>query len=261
MIHIVINSKGGVGKSTLANQILTAYLFLKNNTKKVQLIEIDDENKDSAIFAKSNILDAKQLTTKQLFEIDEIFLDDDDVIIDVGGNVTATKFLNDIQQIGEFNNIVWYIPVMQGMQDTANALDMYYSIKNIDNNANIIFALSNVYSNVNNLDDLQFEFLHFFGNEFLNTPFAIPKKIPEYKYIAIQHTPVLNYAKTFAKTILDIANNTKDFKELAKQAKKDGNDTQKRKYLFYNRIKNSAINYINTLQDSVFNKLDNYLQT
>jgi cellulose biosynthesis protein BcsQ len=30
MIFISINSKGGVGKSTLANQILPAYLFLKN---------------------------------------------------------------------------------------------------------------------------------------------------------------------------------------------------------------------------------------
>ena len=122
MIYITINSKGGVGKSTMANQILSSYLYLKNG-KPVKLIEIDDENNDSAILAKSDTVKTNTIPTSRIKFIDEVFIKEDDAIIDVGGNKTATLFLSEMEKLREFENVVWFIPVGQGIQDNANALD------------------------------------------------------------------------------------------------------------------------------------------
>lgn len=253
MIYITINSKGGVGKSTLANQILPPYLYLKNN-KKAKLIEIDDENNDSAIIQKSDILEAKTIHTSKIKTIDEIFIDDEDVIVDVGGNKTATIFLSEMKKIGEFENIIWFIPVGQGLQDTANALDTHKTIKELEQEANIIFVLSNCRSN-----DLEWEYLHFFGNNFLDTPFAIHKHIENAQHIVIKGSDIVNNAKTFGKTVYDIAQNETDFKAEAKKAQADNEHDLKRKYLFLNRVKNEAIEYIDNLKDT-YKELDKIIE-
>lgn len=254
MIYITINSKGGVGKSTLANQILPPYLFLKNY-KKAKLIEIDDENNDSVIIDSSDILEANTIHTKQIKTIDEIFIDDEDVIIDIGGNKTATIFLDEMKKIGEFDNVVWFIPVGQGLQDTANALDTHKTIKTLDEDANIIFLLSN-----NRSSDIKWEYLHYFRNEFLDTPFAIPDNIKGAKHVVIKSADIVNNAKTFGKTVYDIAQNTTDFRAEAKKAKAEGKDDLKRKYLFLNRVKNEAIEYNNNLVDNLYIELDELLK-
>jgi cellulose biosynthesis protein BcsQ len=250
MIFVTINSKGGVGKSTMANQILPAYLYLKNG-QKTRLIEIDDENEDSKDLAASDILDIKAIHTSQIKTIDEVFIDDDvDTIIDVGGNKTATIFLNEMRKIGEFENVVWLIPIGQGRQDAANAFDTTNAIRELDDNAKIIYVLSNSKS-----DDLEWEYLHFFGNEFLDTPFAIDTD----SYIVIPNSDIVNNAKTFNKTVYDISQNKTDFKAKAKEAKANGDDEKKRKYLFLNRVRNEAVEYIERLKSDVFPRLDELL--
>lgn len=253
MIYITINSKGGVGKSTFANQILPAYLYQKNN-KATKLIEIDDENEDSKILTKSEILNAERIHTSEIKKIDEIFIDSKDIILDIGGNKTATIFLSEMKMIGETENITWFIPTGSGVQDAANALDTYLNIKKLNDNASIIFVLSNVRS-----DDLEWEFIHFFGSEFLNTPFSISKHIDNYHYISIKNGNIVNHAKTFNKTVYDIAQNPIDFRSEAKKAKANGGETLMRKHLFLNRVKNEAIEYIDELQNSTFKDLNKLL--
>jgi hypothetical protein len=251
MIYVSINSKGGAGKSTFANQILSAYL--NTSTDKVsQLIEIDDQNNDSAILTKSETLEAKTIPTSAIKKIDEIFISDEDVIIDVGGNLTAPLFMAEMKKLGELDNIVWFIPLTNGFQDNANALDTYNEIIKLDANAKIIFVLSNVKSN-----DLEWEFLHFFGNEFLDTEMAICNQIDNVNYITIPTSDVINNAKTFMKTTLDISLNKNDFMAKAK-AEKDKD--KRRKFLFLNRVKNEAISYIEDLKSNTFPKLDELLK-
>lgn len=254
MIFITINSKGGVGKSTFANQILPAYLYLKN-TQKAKLFEIDDENKDSLILSSSNILDATIISSQNIKKIDEIFIDNEDVILDIGGNRTATIFLEEMKKIGEFRDIIWFIPVGQGLQDAANGLDTYHKIKELDNAAKIIFVLSN-----QKTEDLEWEYLHFFGNQYLDTQFAIPNHIEDFDYITVPYSDIVNNAKTFNKTVYDISQNQSNFRELAKDAKLDNNDDLKRKYLFLNRVKNEAIEYISNLKSTLFLELDTLLK-
>ena len=52
----VINSKGGVGKSTISIQIAATYIYGLTG-KKVNHYEFDDENQDNISFKKSSIVD------------------------------------------------------------------------------------------------------------------------------------------------------------------------------------------------------------
>jgi hypothetical protein len=257
MIYVAINTKGGVGKSTFSNQILPAYLYQKNNAA-TRLIEIDDQNEDSKILSASEIIDAKIIHTSKLKELDEIFLDDEDFIIDIGGNITGKIFLDEMAKSNkdEIENITWFVPVGAGSQDAANALDTYNEIKALGKNAKIIFVLSNV----RDASDLHWEFLHFFGNEFLDTDFAIPEHIKEYSYILVKNSDIVNNAKTFNKTVYDLAQNDTDFKAAAKQAKADSDDFLKRKYLFLNRVRNEAVAYIDDMKNGLFKELDKLLK-
>ena len=52
---IIPQTKGGVGKSTVAMQVIAPYLYKKHG-KKVTYIEIDDENNDSKSFTRTQIV-------------------------------------------------------------------------------------------------------------------------------------------------------------------------------------------------------------
>lgn len=252
MIYITVSGKGGVGKSTFSNQILSSYLYLKNN-KKINLVEIDDENNDNATFSKTEIMNCQIIPTNKIKMMDEIFFSNEDTIIDVGGNKTASIFLDEMKKVKEFENIVWFIPLGSGEQDNLNALETYNEIKMMDEKAKIIFVLSRA----NNLNDLEWEFLNFFGNEHLNTKFAICNQIKNVEYLVIKSSADLNNARYFQKTVFDLSLNETDFRARAKEE----TDSKKRsKLIFMNRTKNTAIEYCKYLQDEVFPVLNNILK-
>ena len=248
MIYITTNTKGGVGKSTFMAQIASAYIL--RNAKTVQLIEIDDENRDCVTFAKSDTLQTQMLSTSKIPTLDELFIEEEgeDILLDIGGNKTSTIFLEEVSKVGEFEKVLWFIPLRSGEQDNQNALDTYYRITAMDKEAKVIFVLSDVRS-----DDLEYEFLYFFGNEFLNTPMAIMRQDFQVNYIAIKSSPIINISRSFNKTIRDISQGDIDFKE---EAKKTKDKDLRRKYLFLNRVKNEAIDYMEYLEGSVFKELD-----
>lgn len=252
MILIVINSKGGVSKSTTSSQILAAYLYKRNN-EPCTLIEVDDENQDSVIFSETKIFKQRSIATAKIKELDEVFISDEDTIIDVGGNKTATLFLREMQLQGEFENVFWFIPVQQGIQDNANALDTYSFIKKLDEEAKVMFVLSNSRTeNINSKEDIHWEYMFYFGNEFLDTSLAICNQVENPNHIVIKSSEVINNSKTFMKTVLDIASNTVDFRQKAKDTK----DQDRRKFLFLNRVKNESIQYIKNLEKDVFPLID-----
>lgn len=250
MIYITINKKGGVGKSTFSNQILSSYLYNKNN-EKVKIIEIDDENNDNASFGKTEIMDCDIIATANIKKIDEIFFDDTDTIIDIGGNKTASIFLEEMKKIDEFENVVWFVPLGAGEQDNLNALETYNDIKTLDDKARVIFILSRVTSS-----DIEWEFLNFFGNEFLNTKSAICNQIDNPIYISIKSNSIISNARYFQKTAFDLSLNPTDFKAMAKQ---EDDREKRRKLVFLNRVKNEAVEYANYLKNDVFVELDKVL--
>ena len=97
---IIPQTKGGVGKSTLAMQVIAPYLFKKHG-KKITYIEIDDENNDSESFHRTDIVNKRMLRTNKISQLDELMLMDDnqEVIVDVGGNKTSSIVLNEIKKL------------------------------------------------------------------------------------------------------------------------------------------------------------------
>lgn len=251
MIYITVSPKGGVGKSTFSNQVLSSYLFDKKSDK-IKLIEIDDENTDNESLSKTDIMNCSIIPTKDIKKIDEIFFDDEDVIVDIGGNKTATIFLDEMKKINEFENITWFVPLGAGEQDNLNAYETYHKIKDLNSNANVIFILSRATTN-----DLEFEFLNFFGHEFLNINFPIFREIEDVKYVVIKSSPMITNARYFNKTVFDLSLNQTDFRV---KAKEEEDKEKRRKLIFMNRVKNEAIEYCNYLKDEVFTELDNLLQ-
>ena len=112
---IIPQTKGGVGKSTVAMQVIAPYLYKKHG-KKITYIEIDDENNDSRSFTRTEIVNKRMLGTNRLSELDELILMDDnhEVIVDVGGNKTSSLVLEEIKKVGSFGNIKWIIPLGDG---------------------------------------------------------------------------------------------------------------------------------------------------
>ena len=65
---IIPQTKGGVGKSTVAMQVIAPYLYKKHG-KKVTYIEIDDENNDSRSFTRTEIVNKKMLEGKDVIVV------------------------------------------------------------------------------------------------------------------------------------------------------------------------------------------------
>ncbi|MGB5868275.1 MAG: AAA family ATPase, partial [Arcobacteraceae bacterium] len=109
---IIPQTKGGVGKSTVAMQVIAPYLYKKHG-KAVTYIEIDDENNDSQSFTATKIVNKKMLSTNRITELDELILMDDnhEVIVDVGGNKTSSLVLDEIAKVGTFGNVKWIVPM------------------------------------------------------------------------------------------------------------------------------------------------------
>lgn len=125
MMTLVVQTKGGVGKSTTAMQAIAAWNLARLGSAK--LIELDDQNHDAAQYTESAIktiqhrVGAENLAE---FSIEKLFLDiaDENCIIDVGGNRTAEMTVTQIGDLG-FDAMIdlIVIPVTSNGQDVVNA--------------------------------------------------------------------------------------------------------------------------------------------
>lgn len=122
---LVINTKGGSGKSTASMQLLAPWVL--SRTGKAALVELDDENHDSADFTDSAIQSERVKVGKEVdaeYAIDELInrTDDSFVIADIGGNRTSAMALQHIGARGydAFIDLI-VIPVSGPGQDVLNA--------------------------------------------------------------------------------------------------------------------------------------------
>lgn len=122
---LVINTKGGSGKSTASMQLLAPWVL--ERTGKAALVELDDENHDSADFTDSEIQSDRVKVGKEVdaeFAIDELMARTDNayVIADIGGNRTSAMALQHIGARGydAFIDMI-VIPVSGPGQDVTNA--------------------------------------------------------------------------------------------------------------------------------------------
>ncbi len=257
---IIPQTKGGVGKSTVAMQVIAPYLYKKHG-KKVTYIEIDDENNDSRSFTRTNIVEKRMLGTNKLTELDELILMDDnhEVIVDVGGNKTSSLVLEEIKKVGSFGNVKWIIPLGDGELDGKNAIATMKKIKKIEENPeqNMIFALNRAISM--EPDYIEEQFINFFGHKYLDSNSVMFDFIKEPNYFAVKNDKVITMSRYLGSTVWEMAYNNTDFAQKAVQAKELGDLDSARKYLFFRRIQTEAKDYVLQVLNKIFFDLDKWI--
>ena len=196
----VVNTKGGASKSTVAFQIASAYMLNKNLDFKH--FEVDDENLDAKTFDKSAI-NRQQITIGNGDGFNDVvrdlYLNNGNFVVDIGGNKTTTMFLESLKKSRMYRkNDLYIIPSSGGSQDIKNMVKTYELIKDMDENANILFALSRV----RNIKRINFQYADFFAN-FKNS-----------NYIVLQDSDVVDLSRKLKKSIYEIVKDEKQKREL-----------------------------------------------
>ncbi|MDD3592373.1 MAG: hypothetical protein PHO65_07010 [Sulfurovum sp.] len=190
----VLNTKGGASKSTVALQVLGAY-FLKKE-EPVEVIELDDENKDAESFSKTAIK-TRQVKVGDGSAMSEILrsnikLDDSNLVIDVGGNKTTTLFIDALKKSFLYEALdLIVIPMSGGSQDLKNAEKTYEMVKPF--NKKILFALSRM----RNIERKEIQYGEFF------------KTFPKMPYIILKDSDVIDLSRQIEKTVFEVANDVK----------------------------------------------------
>ena len=257
---IIPQTKGGVGKSTVAMQVIAPYLFKKHG-KKITYIEIDDENNDSKSFTRTEIVNKRMLGTNKLSELDELILMDDnhEVIVDVGGNKTSSLVLEEIKKVGSFGNVKWIIPLGDGELDGKNAIATMKKIKKIEEKSedNMLFALNRAIST--EPDYVEEQFINFFGHKYLESNSVLCDFVKDPKYFAVKNDKVITMSRYLGSTVWEMAYNNTDFAKKAMQAKELGDLDSARKYLFFRRIQTEAKDYVLGTLNKIFFDLDKWI--
>jgi hypothetical protein len=258
---IIPQTKGGVGKSTVAMQIIAPFLYKKHG-KKVTYIEIDDENNDSKSFTRTDIVNKRMLGTNKLTELDELILTDDnhEVIIDVGGNKTSSLVLDEIKKIGTYNNVKWIIPLGDGELDGKNAIATMNKIRKIEPNAekNMFFALNRAISM--EADYIEEQFINFFGHKYLNSDSVICDFVKDPNFFPVKNDKVITISRYLGSTVWEMAFNNTDFAQKAVQAKELGDLASARKYLFFRRMQTESKDYTIDVLYKIFAKLEQWIE-
>lgn len=257
---IIINSKGGVGKSTTSMQVIAPFLYQHIGNKKVNFVELDDENQDSTTFARSELVEAQQIQitgTDLDSKLLDIIVDNENIIIDVGGNKTTTFVIDSLSNTGIINALdLIVIPLGDGEQDASNAIKLYNRVRELNNEIKIVFALSRVDSSM----DLEMQFFDFFGDKqgrVDDRDGLIDKIKPEdQNIIKIRNSEVIKYSRAFGITAYELSDkNVDDVKEKMKQALGKKDNAKVKKLAYRQTILNKAAEYRRSVLDPAFEVL------
>ena len=235
---LVVNTKGGVGKSFVATQILP--LALNNNNSNINIFELDNNNKTTL---KSNLINFKNLNTSNLDEIlfDVSFSDEITNIIDAGGGNDTIQVIEALAK-NDVEIDYFIIPILKDFEVTKNLLDTINLIKKEFENPKITIILNKL----NN--DYKKEFIYIFGAQDYGIE-GILGELEDIKILAIKDYNEIDIVKniynTTAKDLLEtgqeIIDNFAEYKaEWHKEAKEteDPRSYFAKKMGFYRLIKN-----------------------
>ncbi len=168
-ISIVPQTKGGVGKTTISG-IIATLLYLQNQNQKINLFEIDDNNKSRV---NSNYINHQSLKLKNSeVVIDDIqfsSLSDSNVtnIIDAGGGNDTKLILEEIKEI-DLSGLNYYLPLNDDIEQIDNLLDTITLIRDFDKSAKINLVLNRCFTLEK--EEIQKQFINIFGNDELDIP-------------------------------------------------------------------------------------------
>jgi len=199
MINVVINAKGGVGKTTVANHILP---FLTNSKT---IFEIDSSN-FSSIYSLSTKIEGKTIeTTQQGLEDavdDASFLSlaqQKNILIDTGAGEDSRRTIQALKASGL--TCTYWMPIMADME----ALHPLYATRELigDAECNLVF------SNFRNLEE-DFWFVYGDSRHGFDKDFEIFKHFDN--MLKAPNTTLFAKCKAFNTTIWDMAEIHKGYK-------------------------------------------------
>ena len=213
---LTISTKGGVGKSTIAIQLIAPALFELSGGRSVHFYECDDENSDSLSYGASSLVHRNLVRVDTPFlrdELLEVMLKEEFTCIDIGGNKSTTLVLDALDASGaiHFAHLA-IIPMLDGEQDGLNALDVYKRLRSMRSDLPILFVLNRA----KDLRYLEHQFENFFGDirGIFQNIHAVKFNIDfedSNNYIALPESDMIKYSRRFGLTIYEIATQKRDF--------------------------------------------------
>ena len=260
---VVLNAKGGVGKSTISMQVIVPYLYTRNGNKVVSYYEFDDENEDSKSFINSKLVNSHQIrvTDSNLRDIiTDIVLRDEPMCIDVGANKTTTYFVQSLIDSGMIDAVdLIVIPLSDGELDAINAIELYYKIKESGSDVKILFILNRY----NELRDLHSQFDIFLGDKrgFFDTQGFIENVLEQDRnYVTLSDSDAIKYCRSFGTTVWELAQLDRDLAGQLRQAIKEKRDKQEIKLLSFKKaLKGDCELFTAKNLEPIFEKIDNLL--
>jgi len=134
-INVIVNTKGGVGKSTVAYQIMPLIF------DDVAIVEIDSSQ--TSKLQKSNVNSIRFTANKVSEAVDEIDIlsAEKTVVIDVGADENVREFFKDIDVIDDLD-FRFFIPLNDDVEYIQNVIDTHNMIEKFKPEAEINLILN-----------------------------------------------------------------------------------------------------------------------
>jgi len=215
----IVNTKGGASKSTTAFQLFGAY-FLSKGIENFEVVEFDDENKDSKNFIESKIK-TKRLkvggeVTQALKDriLNEVLRTQDHRIFDVGGNKTTTIWLEALKSVRGHKKIdIWVLTASGGHQDIENMQKTLDIIKEFVTEPNVLCVLSRARKE----DEWKFQYRKFFAN----------KELSKYPFILLRDDNAIDLSRDLKKSVYEVVLDTETRQQYENQLDEIYNDPSK----------------------------------
>jgi cellulose biosynthesis protein BcsQ len=259
---VVVSSKGGVGNSTLAMQLVTPYLYQKNGNEPIEYYELDDENRDYLSFGDSQLSYRRELIVDTpIFreELIKLFRSDKSTCIDIGSNKNSSIVIDALDDSGMLNFVdLVVIPLLDGEQDGINATVAYLQLKSCNPNLKFLFVLNRAKS----AEYLEFQFENFFGDMrgIFKNQYSIRDNLfdgDKDNFIPFVEDEIIKNSRRFGLSIYEIATQNRDFNRELRENILDLTKEKRVKLLsFKNFVNKSAVNYLENILQPAFKKID-----
>jgi len=197
-VFVIANTKGGVGKTTIATHVLPAVF------PGCEILEIDDNNQSNIFQDSMSIKNFESIKLDEckdkLEEITFKLLDDTEevLIIDCGGGNDTKEIISQIKELAldDYAKVTFIIPIMNSFMQAKNAEDMTRLLKGKE----IIFA----FNGVTDFSTIKDDWIFWFGNENLGVE-SYHEKLNKPRTITIPASPLFELAAINRMTISDFA--------------------------------------------------------
>ncbi|WP_281951191.1 ParA family protein [Nitrosophilus kaiyonis] len=258
----ILNTKGGVGKSTVSMQLIVPYLYEKTQVP-ISYFEFDDENEDAISFDKSKLIWLEKVNvsgTDLREQLRDILLLDNSICMDVGANKTTVFVLNALIDSGMIHALdLVVIPLMDGELDAVSAINIYHHIKKANPDIKTLFVLNRWNEN----REIESQFDLFLGDKY---GFFDTKGVINYidekdrNYIVLADSDAIKYSRGFGITLWELANKEENIDEELKKAIMEGASKDYIRMLSFKKaLKKDCEIYRDKILKKAFEKLDNIL--